>query len=151
MNKTNINLDWCNHISNIMYELDIKDISICPGSRNTPLAIAFTNNPNFRCTSHIDERSAAFFALGISKKNEHPSVIISTSGTAVANFFPAVIEASFSKTPLIVITADRPSYLVNTGENQTINQQNIFGDYIRKFENIFFLISFCCEIKLVGF
>ena len=138
MSNTNINLTWCNHLSNIMNKLGIKDICICPGSRNAPLIVAFTDNSKFQCTSHVDERSAAFFALGISKKNNTPSIIISTSGTAVANFFPAVIESSLSKTPLIVITADRPPYLTNTGENQTINQQNIFGDYVRKFENLVF-------------
>ena len=134
--NNNINLNWANQIANILDSLGIKDICICPGSRNTPLTIAFTNNSNFRCTSHIDERSAAFFALGISKKSKIPSVVISTSGTAVANFFPAIIESNLSRNPLIVITADRPAYLTNTGENQTINQQNIFGTHVRKFQDL---------------
>ena len=131
----NINLKWAKSISDTISELGIKYICICPGSRNTPLTIAFINNSNFICSSHIDERSASFFALGISKKDNIPSVIISTSGTAIANFFPAIIESSLSKTSLIVMTADRPSYLVNSGENQTIDQENIFGDYVRKFED----------------
>ena len=134
--NNNLNLNWSNQISNILDGLGVKDICICPGSRNTPLTLAFTNNPNFRCTSHIDERSAAFFALGISKKNKIPSVVVSTSGTAVANFFPAIIESNLSKNPLVVITADRPAYLTNTGENQTINQQNIFGAHVREFQDL---------------
>ena len=136
MNDSNINLKWCEQFSNTIANLGITDICICPGSRNTPLTVAFTNNSIFDCTSHIDERSASFFALGISKKKNIPSIVISTSGTAVANFFPAIIESNLSKTPLIIITADRPSSLVNSGENQTINQIDIFGDYVRKFENI---------------
>ena len=102
-----------NYSSNLFFSKDlakyisycgIKHACICPGSRNTPLVLGFTNNVNYKCTSHIDERSAAFFALGISKKDNIPSVLISTSGTAVANFFPAIIESSLSKTPLIIIT-----------------------------------------------
>ena len=103
----------------------MEDICICPGSRNTPLTIAFSSNKKFNCTSHIDERSAGYFALGISKKKNLPTVLISTSGTATANFFPSIIEANLTKTPMIVITADRPAYLLNTGENQTINQQKL--------------------------
>ena len=136
MNNSNINLKWCDQFSNTIANLGIRDICLCPGLRNTPLTVAFTNNPIFNCTSHIDERSASFFALGISKKKNYPSIVISTSGTAVANFFPAIIESSLSKTPLIIITADRPPSLINSGENQTINQIDIFGSYVRKFENI---------------
>ena len=136
MSSVNMNFKWAECVSNIIADMGIQRICICPGSRNTPLTLAFTKNLKFDCSSHIDERSASFFAMGISKKSNIPSVVISTSGTAVANFFPAVIESSLSKTPLIVITADRPPYLTNTGENQTINQKNIFGDYVRKFENL---------------
>ena len=132
----NNNLDWAYHIANTLYNLGVEDVCICPGSRNTPLTIAFSNNQKFNCTSHIDERSAGYFGLGISKKKNLPTVLISTSGTAIANFFPSIIEANLSKTPIIVITADRPAYLLNTGENQTINQQNIYGNYVRKFQGI---------------
>jgi len=147
--SNNKNLNNCNQISNILNSLGIRDACICPGSRNTPLTVAFTNNHNLRCTSHIDERSAAFFTLGMSKKNRLPSVVISTSGTAVANFFPAIIEASLSRTPMIVITADRPPHLVNTGENQTINQNNIFGEYARKFENINLLDAYSFNLDKI--
>ena len=130
------NLTWSYHIANTLYNLGVRDVCICPGSRNTPLIIAFSDNKRFNSTSHIDERSAGYFGLGIAKKKKSPVVIISTSGTAVANFLPAIIESNLSKTPLIVITADRPDYLINTGENQTINQQNIYGEYVRKFLDI---------------
>ena len=132
----NKNLIWSYQIANTFFSLGVKDICICPGSRNTPLVIAFSENKNLNCTSHIDERSAGYYALGIAKKNNRPSILISTSGTAVANFFPSVIESSLSKTPLIIITADRPNYLLNTGENQTINQHNIYGNYVREFLDI---------------
>jgi len=130
------NLNWSYQIANTLYKKGVKYICLCPGSRNTPLTIAFTSNNNFICSSHVDERSAAYFALGISKKTKAPSVIISTSGTAVANFFPAIIESSLSKTPMIVITADRPPELINTGENQTINQKHIYGEYTRGFHDL---------------
>jgi len=133
---SNKNLNWSYQIANTLYKKGVKYICLCPGSRNTPLTIAFTSNQDFICSSHIDERSAAYFALGISKKIKSPSVIISTSGTAVANFFPAIIESSLSKTPIIVITADRPPELINTGENQTINQKHIYGEYVRSFHDL---------------
>ena len=133
---SNKNLNWSYQIANTLCEKGVKYICLCPGSRNTPLTVAFTSNHNFICSSHIDERSAAYFALGISKKIKSPSVIISTSGTAVANFFPAIIESSLSKTPIIVITADRPAELINTGENQTINQKHIYGEYVRSFYDL---------------
>jgi len=132
----NNNLIWSYEIANTLYDLGVKNVCICPGSRNTPLIIAFTKNKKFNCTSHIDERSAGYYALGVAKKDNSPSILISTSGTAVANFLPAIIESSLSKTPLIVITADRPNYLLNTGENQTINQQNIYGGYVRNFLDV---------------
>ncbi len=132
----NNNLIWSYEIANTLYDLGVKNVCICPGSRNTPLIIAFTKNKKFNCTSHIDERSAGYYALGVAKKDNSPAILISTSGTAVANFLPAIIESSLSKTPLIVITADRPNYLLNTGENQTINQQNIYGGYVRNFLDV---------------
>jgi len=136
MSEMNINIKWAQRISKSISEMGIDCVCICPGSRNTPLTLAFTGNKDLICSSHIDERSASFFALGISKKTSSPAVIVSTSGTAVANFLPSVIEASLSKTPLLIITADRPSHLVHTGENQTINQKNIFGGYVRGFKDL---------------
>ncbi len=84
----------------------------------------------------MDERSSAFFALGLAKSTQSPVVLICTSGTAGANYFPAVIEASLGRVPLIILTADRPDYLVETGANQTINQQNLYGNHVRYFTDI---------------
>ena len=94
---------------------------------------ALINNGKINCLSNVDERSSAFFGLGIARANNEPVVISSTSGTAVANFFPAVIEASLSNIPILILSADRPSKLVGTGANQTIDQKEIFGNHVRFF------------------
>jgi len=120
-----------NIISDILIHYKIEHICICPGSRNTPLTLSFTKNKKFKCTSYIDERSAGFFILGIAKSLNQPSVVLTTSGTSVANLLPSIIEADLSRTPMIAITADRPKSLLNTGENQTIKQNNIFKNFIR--------------------
>ena len=120
-----------NIISDILIHYKIEHICICPGSRNTPLTLSFTKNKKFKCTSYIDERSAGFFTLGIAKSLNQPSVVLTTSGTSVANLLPSIIEADLSRTPMIAITADRPKSLLNTGENQTIKQNNIFKNFIR--------------------
>lgn len=114
----------------------IKNVCISPGSRNTPLTLAFAENKKFKKYIHIDERSSGFFALGLAKQTNKPVVLITTSGTAVAELYPAIIEAYQQRIPLIVCTADRPAYLKNTGANQTINQENIFRNHIRKFWNV---------------
>jgi 2-succinyl-5-enolpyruvyl-6-hydroxy-3-cyclohexene-1-carboxylate synthase len=107
----------------------LKTVCLAPGSRNTPLVMAFAKHPAITVYSHLDERSAAFFALGIGLATGTPSAVVCTSGTAVANFFPAVIEATQSGIPLLVISADRPPELRDSGANQTIDQVKIFGDY----------------------
>ena len=129
----NKNLNWAYKIQETLYSMGVRHVCICPGARNTALTIAFTNKSKVNATSHIDERSAGYFALGLSKKTIIPTVIITTSGTAVSNLFPSVIEAYMSSTPMIVLTADRPKNLVGTGANQTINQYNIFKDYVKSF------------------
>ena len=123
-------------IVKILKEHNISNICISPGSRNVPLIKALTSYDFFNNYSHIDERVSGFFALGISKATNKPSVILTTSGTAVANLLPAVIESDLSKTPLIIISADRPKKLINTGENQTINQYGIFDNFIREKKHI---------------
>ena len=127
----NKNLNWAYKIQETLYSMGVRHVCICPGARNTALTIAFTNKSKVNATSHIDERSAGYFALGLSKKTIIPTVIITTSGTAVANLLPSIIESSYSKTPLIVLSADRPKNYIGIGENQTISQQNIFGDNVR--------------------
>ena len=109
---------------------------ISPGARNSALTYAFTEKSKITCYSHVDERSSAFFGLGLAKSTQKPVVLISTSGTAPANFYPAVIEASLSQVPLIILSADRPNYLVGTGANQTIDQQNLYGIHVRYFADV---------------
>ena len=102
------------------------NVVISPGSRNAPLAIGFASNPAFNCYSIIDERSAGFFALGISQQSKTPTVLVCTSGSALLNYYPAISEAFFSEIPLIIISADRPEYKINIGDGQTIFQQKVF-------------------------
>lgn len=109
---------------------EIKHIVICPGSRNAPLTIGFTENPYFNVYSIIDERSAAFFALGIAQQTGHPAAVVCTSGSAVLNFYPAVAEAYYSDIPLVIISADRPPKFIDIGDGQTINQEGIFEKHI---------------------
>ena len=111
-------------------ENDINTIVISPGSRNAPLTISFAENPFFSCFSIVDERCAAFFALGMAQQLQKPVVVICTSGSALLNYYPAVAEAYYSNTPLIVISADRPIYKVGIGDGQTINQKNVFENQI---------------------
>ena len=102
------------------------DIVISPGSRNVPLAIGFASNEKFNCYSIVDERSAAFFALGLSQKSKKPTILICTSGSALLNYYPAVAEAYYSEIPLIILSADRPKYKINIGDGQTINQSDVY-------------------------
>ena len=107
-------------------KFDFFDVVISPGSRNVPLAIGFASNKKFKCYSIVDERSAAFFALGLSQKSKKPIILICTSGSALLNYYPAVAEAYYSEIPLIILSADRPEYKINIGDGQTINQSNVF-------------------------
>jgi 2-succinyl-5-enolpyruvyl-6-hydroxy-3-cyclohexene-1-carboxylate synthase len=108
----------------------LQHVCLAPGSRNTPLVLAFANRKDkISITSHLDERSMAFFALGLARAANTPVAIVCTSGSAAANFFPAIVEAHQSRIPLIVLTADRPPELRHSGANQTIDQVKMFGDY----------------------
>ena len=108
----------------------IENIVISPGSRNAPLTLGFTSDPYFKCFSIVDERSAAFFALGIAQQIQKPVVILCTSGSALLNYYPAVAEAFYSDLPLVVISADRPFYKIDVGDGQTIRQDQVFDRHI---------------------
>ena len=118
-------------------QYDFCNVVISPGSRNVPLAIGFASNEKFNCYSIVDERSAAFFAIGLSQNSTKPTILVCTSGSALLNYYPAISEAYFSRIPLIVLSADRPVYKINIGDGQTINQQDVFS------KNIYF--SECLE------
>ena len=111
-------------------QYDFCNVVISPGSRNVPLAIGFASNEKFNCYSIVDERSAAFFAVGLSQNSTKPTILVCTSGSALLNYYPAISEAYFSGVPLIVLSADRPAYKINIGDGQTINQQDVFGKNI---------------------
>jgi 2-succinyl-5-enolpyruvyl-6-hydroxy-3-cyclohexene-1-carboxylate synthase len=120
-------------------EAGVTDVVISPGSRNAPLSIAFHQasvKGLIKLHVRIDERTAAFFALGIAKASGRPVPIVCTSGTAVANYHPAVLEASHTNVPLLVLTADRPASLRKTGANQTTEQARIFGKAVRYFADV---------------
>ena len=108
----------------------INHIVISPGSRNAPLTIGFTEHPDFKNYSIVDERCAAFFALGLAQQLQKPVAVVCTSGSALLNYFPAVAEAYYSDIPLVVISADRPEHLVEIGDGQTIMQENVYGKHI---------------------
>lgn len=109
---------------------EIKHVVISPGSRNAPLTIGFSNHSKIKTYSIVDERCAAFFALGIAQQLQEPVAIVCTSGSALLNYYPAISEAFYSNIPLVVISADRPKQLIDIGDGQTIRQENVFQNHI---------------------
>ena len=117
-------------IIDLCFKKNIKNIVISPGSRNAPLTLGFNHNLFFKTYSIVDERSAAFFALGIAQQINSPVVLVCTSGSALLNYYPAISEAFYSNIPLVILSADRPERLLNIGDGQTINQKNVFDKNI---------------------
>lgn len=118
------------------HQFEIDTVVISPGSRNAPLTIGFTNHPDIETISIVDERCAAFFALGIAQKRQKPVAIVCTSGSALLNYYPAIAEAYYSQIPLVVISADRPKHLIDIGDGQTIRQENVFQNHILHSANL---------------
>lgn len=125
----NVNTLWSSVLAETLSRLGITTAVVCPGSRSSPLTVAFAQHPDLEAIPILDERSAAFFALGRSKISGIPTALVCTSGTAGANFYPAIIEARESGVPLLVLTADRPPELRHCHSGQTIDQQKLYGNY----------------------
>jgi 2-succinyl-5-enolpyruvyl-6-hydroxy-3-cyclohexene-1-carboxylate synthase len=127
----NLNTLWASILAETLARLGLTTAISCPGSRSAPLTIALAEHPEIETIPILDERSAAFFALGIARRHHRPVVLVCSSGTAGANFYPAVIEAHESQVPLLVLTADRPPELRDCNAGQAIDQQKLFGSYAR--------------------
>ena len=123
-------------IIDLLQQKEVEDIVITPGSRNAPLTIGFTENSYFTPYSIVDERSAGFFALGMSQQTKNASALVCTSGSALLNYAPAVAEAFYSKVPLIVISADRPLEWIDQADGQTIRQENVLANHVLKSVNL---------------
>ncbi|MEM8780369.1 MAG: 2-succinyl-5-enolpyruvyl-6-hydroxy-3-cyclohexene-1-carboxylic-acid synthase, partial [Cyanobacteria bacterium P01_G01_bin.49] len=126
---SNVNTVWSSLLIETLNRLGLKTAIICPGSRSTPLTVALANHSQIETIPVLDERSAAFFAMGIAKRRGTPVALICTSGTAGANFYPAIIEAKESRVSLLVFTADRPPELRNCHAGQAIDQVKLYGHY----------------------
>jgi 2-succinyl-5-enolpyruvyl-6-hydroxy-3-cyclohexene-1-carboxylate synthase len=127
---------WVRSFVDELARAGVREVVVAPGSRSTPLVMAFAVDERFRTRVHLDERSASFFALGVGKATGKPAVVVTTSGTAVGNVLPAVIEASQGGVPMLVLTADRPHYLRDSDANQAIDQVGIFGRSVRAFFDV---------------
>ncbi|MBF5043961.1 2-succinyl-5-enolpyruvyl-6-hydroxy-3-cyclohexene-1-carboxylic-acid synthase [Aggregicoccus sp. 17bor-14] len=136
MSDANLNQLWARALVEELVRGGAREAVVCPGSRSTPLALACAEVPGLRLWSVIDERSAGFFALGLAKESGAPALLVATSGTAGAHFYPAVIEAAMTGVPLVVLTADRPLELQGWGAPQTIPQARLFGDFARAYADV---------------
>jgi 2-succinyl-5-enolpyruvyl-6-hydroxy-3-cyclohexene-1-carboxylate synthase len=136
MSDLDRNALWAGAFLEELARAGVTDLCLAPGSRSAPLVLAAARLVRLRLRVHLDERSAAFFALGMGKARGRPAAVVTTSGTAVANLLPAVVEASQSETPLLVLTADRPHRLRDSDANQAIDQVGIFGGYVREFFDV---------------
>ncbi|QLE02517.1 2-succinyl-5-enolpyruvyl-6-hydroxy-3-cyclohexene-1-carboxylate synthase [Galbibacter sp. BG1] len=124
------NIPLAQTVTALCKEKGIKHIIISPGSRNAPLTISFTEDSYFKTYSIVDERCAAFFAMGIAQQLGKPTAVVCTSGSALLNYYPAIAEAFYSDIPLVVLSADRPSYRIDIGDGQTIRQDNVYARHI---------------------
>lgn len=131
--KVNRNNFWSTIFIDQLVECGVKYACVSPGSRSTPITYAISQNKKIKSYVIIDERTSGFFGLGLAKFSNSPVLIITTSGTATAELYPAIVEAYQNRVSLLICTADRPAYLKNSGANQTINQDNIYKNHIRFF------------------
>jgi 2-succinyl-5-enolpyruvyl-6-hydroxy-3-cyclohexene-1-carboxylate synthase len=132
----NANYAFCAAFFEELARAGVEHVCISPGSRSTPLCVSALREPGLTASSHIDERSAAFFALGLAKASRKPVALVATSGTAPANYFPAIVEAHHARVPLLVLSADRPAELRDWGAGQSIDQLNLYGTHTRWFAEV---------------
>jgi 2-succinyl-5-enolpyruvyl-6-hydroxy-3-cyclohexene-1-carboxylate synthase len=132
----NRNALWARTLVSELEAAGVDAVCVAPGSRSTPLTVAFARHPDVEVFSHLDERSAAYVALGRAKRTGKPTPLVCTSGTAAANVHPAVVEANQARVPMLVLTADRPPELRDSGANQTIDQQKLYGDAVRWYADL---------------
>ncbi len=130
------NLNWGKIVALSLWQAGIRQVCISPGSRSTPLVLGLYVFNKIQIFVQIDERSAAFFALGMAKAQQRPVALLCTSGSAVSHYFPAVIEAFYSHVPLVILSCDRPNELRHCGAQQTIDQLHLFGRYVRSFVDV---------------
>ncbi|WP_380678422.1 2-succinyl-5-enolpyruvyl-6-hydroxy-3-cyclohexene-1-carboxylic-acid synthase [Salinigranum sp. GCM10025319] len=136
MTAPNRNTLWAEAFVDELARGGVSAVCITPGSRSTPLTVAFDRHEDVHVFSHLDERSSAFFALGRARRTGDVTPLVCTSGTAAANFHPTVIEASQARVPLLLLTADRPPELRDSGANQTIDQEKLFGSAVRWYRDV---------------
>ena len=136
MSVPNRNTLWGRVVVDELAKAGVDTAVLAPGSRSTPLTVAFAAHDDVEAVSLLDERSAAFFALGRAKRTGKPVPLVSTSGTALANFHPAVVEANQARVPMVLLTADRPRVLQDSGANQTVDQEKLYGDAVRTYRTL---------------
>ncbi|GAB7090602.1 2-succinyl-5-enolpyruvyl-6-hydroxy-3-cyclohexene-1-carboxylic-acid synthase [Halorubrum luteum] len=136
MTAPNRNTLWADAIVEELVAAGVDAVVISPGSRSTPLTVAAARNPDLRVFSQLDERSAAYFALGRARRTGRVTPLVCTSGTAAANYHPAVMEADNARVPLLALTADRPPELRDSGANQTADQEKLYGDAVRFYKDL---------------
>jgi len=132
----NRNALWADAVADELAAAGVEAVCVCPGSRSTPLTVAVDAHDDLAVFSHLDERSAAFFALGRGKRTGEPTAVVTTSGTATANLHPAVMEADQARVPLLLLTADRPPELRDSGANQTVDQAKLYGGAVRHYRDL---------------
>ncbi|NBB78558.1 MAG: 2-succinyl-5-enolpyruvyl-6-hydroxy-3-cyclohexene-1-carboxylic-acid synthase [Verrucomicrobia bacterium] len=136
LSRSTVNAAWAALAMEVLARLGVETVITSPGSRSTPLTFAAARNPRLEALTILDERSAAFYALGLAKRTHRPVALVCTSGSAAANYWPAVVEASMSGTPLLLLTADRPPELRQCSSGQTIDQLKLYGDFVRAFHEV---------------
>ena len=136
MSAPNRNILWARTFVDELATAGVSAVCITPGSRSTPLTTAFDEHDDVHVFSHLDERASAFFALGRARRTGKVTPLVCTSGTAAANFHPAVVEAFQSRVPLLLLTADRPPELRDSGANQTVDQEKLYGDAVRWYKDM---------------